>query len=105
MFGCFGFERAAQCGQVQVAVDAAELLAGLDHTGGAPAQHHLPVAPTFYVSGVLAADGDHRLYAVRRAECPRQRGWHAEAWHGERLVEALAQARRRAWVDAVEFFG
>jgi hypothetical protein len=30
---------------VQVAVDAAELLAGLDHAGGAPAQRHLPVAP------------------------------------------------------------
>jgi hypothetical protein len=30
---------------VEVTVDAAELLAGLDHSGGAPAQRHLPVAP------------------------------------------------------------
>jgi DNA invertase Pin-like site-specific DNA recombinase len=30
---------------VQVTVDPAELLAGLDHPGGTPAQRHLPVAP------------------------------------------------------------
>jgi hypothetical protein len=41
---------------MQVAVDAAELLAGLDHPGGAPAQRHLPVAPAFDVGGVLTAD-------------------------------------------------
>src|SRR3954447_20986690 len=35
--GDFGVERGAQLGQVQVAVDPAELLAGLDHAGGAPA--------------------------------------------------------------------
>ena len=38
-------ERVAQRPQVQVPVDAAELLACLDHPGGAPAQRHLPVAP------------------------------------------------------------
>lgn len=33
--------------QVQVAVDPAELAAGFDHVGGAPARRHLPVLPTF----------------------------------------------------------
>ena len=32
---------------MQVTVDAAELRAGLDHSGGAPAQRQLPVAPAF----------------------------------------------------------
>src|SRR3954467_2156367 len=47
--GDFGVERGAQLRQVQVAVDAAELLAGLEHAGGAPAQRHLPVAPALDV--------------------------------------------------------
>lgn len=34
-----------------------------------------------------------------------QRGWHVQAQHGERLVEALAQAGRRPWVGTIEFFG
>ncbi len=33
-------QRGAQRGQVQVAVDAAELPASFDHPGGAPAQRH-----------------------------------------------------------------
>ena len=32
-------------GQVQVAVDAAELVIGFEHPGGAPAQGHLTVPP------------------------------------------------------------
>src|SRR4051812_28117664 len=47
--GDFGVERGAQLGQVQVTVDAAELLAGLDHARGAPAQRHLPVPPALDV--------------------------------------------------------
>ena len=48
--GCAGscdvsFERDAQRGQVQVAIDAAELFAGLDHAGRALPQCHLPVPP------------------------------------------------------------
>src|SRR6476620_3216561 len=39
------FQCVAQRSQVHVAVHAAELLAGLDHPGGAPAQRHLSVAP------------------------------------------------------------
>ncbi len=57
-------EGGPQSGQVQVAVDAAELLAGFDHAGGAPAQRHLPVPPAFDVAGVVTADRDHRLDAL-----------------------------------------
>jgi len=46
---------------VEVAVDAAELLAGLDHAGGAPAQCHLSVAPALDVAGVITTNRDHRL--------------------------------------------
>ena len=90
---------------MQVTVDAAELFAGLDHAGGAPAQRHLPVAPAFDVGGVLAAHGDHRLDAVRRAQRTRQRGRHTQAQHGERLVEALTQAGRRTGMGAVQLLG
>jgi len=38
-------ERDAERGQVQVAVDASELLARLEHPGGAPAQRHGAVLP------------------------------------------------------------
>ena len=51
-------------GRLQVTVDAAELLAGLGHAGGAPAQRDLSVAPPFDVAGVRAADRDHRLDGV-----------------------------------------
>jgi hypothetical protein len=40
-----GLQRAAERWQVQVAVDAAELLGRLVHPGGDPAQHHLAVLP------------------------------------------------------------
>ncbi len=41
---------------------------------------------------------------VERSD-PRQRGWHTETEYRQCLVEALAQARCRTWVGAVEFFG
>jgi hypothetical protein len=44
-FGDLALERGPQRCEVQVAVDAAELLAGLEHAGGAPAQRHLPGVP------------------------------------------------------------
>ena len=58
---------------MQVTVDAVELLAGLEHAGGAPAQRHLPVTPAFDVLGVLAADprSSTRSSLVKR---PRSRG-------------------------------
>jgi len=44
-FGDLAFEGRAQAREVQVAVDATELLAGLDHPGCAPAHRQVPVAP------------------------------------------------------------
>jgi hypothetical protein len=70
---------------VQVAVDAAELFAGFDHAGGAPAQRHLPVAPAFDVACVFAADRDHRLDGVGRAQRARQRGWYTQSQRRRRL--------------------
>jgi len=51
-FGGLAFKRGAKSGQVLVAVDAAELFAGLDHAGGAQAQRHLPIVPAFDSAGV-----------------------------------------------------
>jgi len=90
---------------VEVTVDAAELLAGLDHPGRAPAQRHLPVAPALDVAGVFTADRNHRLDRIGRAQRAGEGGRHTEAQHGERLVQALAQAGRRAGLGTVEFFG
>ncbi|MDT5168074.1 MAG: hypothetical protein QOD02_1393 [Mycobacterium sp.] len=59
---------------MEVTVDAAELLAGLDHSGRAPAQRHLPVAPAFDVGGVFTADRDHRLDRIGRAQGAGQGG-------------------------------
>jgi hypothetical protein len=72
-FGDLALERGAQRAQVQVAVDAAELLAGLDHPGGAPAQRHLPVAPALDVARAGPADRDHALDRVGRAQRARER--------------------------------
>ena len=80
-------------------------LAGLDHPGPTPAQRHLPVPPALDVGGVFAADRDHRLDAIRRAQSPGEGRRHTEAQHRERLGETLAQAGRRAGVGAVELFG
>jgi hypothetical protein len=49
------FESNAECGQVQVSVDAAELAADFDHAGGAPARRHGPVLPVLQVARVGAA--------------------------------------------------
>ena len=43
-----GFEGGAEFRQVQVAVDAAELVIGFEHPGGALAQRHRPVPPALY---------------------------------------------------------
>src|SRR5664280_883827 len=59
----------SQCWQVHVAVDAAELLAGLDQAGGTPAQGHVAVLPVLHVG---------RLSATFRSLCIWQRwitGW------------------------------
>ena len=46
ILGEVGFHPSAKLRQVQVAVDAAELMAGLEHPGGAPTQNHRPIATT-----------------------------------------------------------
>ena len=98
-------EGSAEGGQVQVPVDPAELLAGFEHAGGTPTQRHLPVPPPFDVLRVLAADGDHRLDRVRRSQGAGQGGRHAVAEHGQRLVQALAQAGRRTRVGLAQLGG
>ena len=52
-------ESAPERGQVEVSVHAAELLAGLGHAGGAPAQRHVAGLPVFDVAAVVAGDADH----------------------------------------------
>src|SRR3954463_10614406 len=79
------FEGVAQRPQVHVPVDATELLAGLDHPRGAPAQRHGAVAPVLDVARVRAADRDHALHRVRRTERAGERGWDGEAEDGEGL--------------------
>jgi hypothetical protein len=85
-------------------VDAAELLAGLDHPCGAPAQRHRAVAPALDIARVITADRDHRFDGVGRAERTREGGWHVQAQHGQGLGRALAQAGRGAG-GAVELGG
>jgi len=50
------FQCVSQGAQMEMAVDAAELLAGFDHAGGTPAQGHLSVAPAFDVAGVITTN-------------------------------------------------
>ena len=77
--GCFGLiladgcdspggvsvEGLAEVREVEVAVDASELLGGFVHACGAPTQRHLAVTPPLHVLGVVTADADHRLDRVR----------------------------------------
>jgi len=72
----------AEFRQMQVAIDAAELVIGFEHPGGAPAQCHLPARPALDVSGVLSANLDHRLDGIGRAERPGQGRRHAQAQDG-----------------------
>ena len=50
------FESGAEFRQVQVAVDAAELVIGLEHPGGAPAQGYGLIPPALDVLGVPPAN-------------------------------------------------
>src|SRR3954452_15242872 len=98
------FERVAQRPQVHVPVDATELLAGLDHPRGAPAQRHLPVAPVLDVARVRAADRDHALHRVRRRyERPRRRRSrrpHRRWWSGVWAVYGATVRDRGAGSEA-----
>lgn len=93
--GCDGaggvsVEGGAQCWEVEVAVDPSELLGGLAHPGGAPAQRHLSVTPSLDVGAVVTADLDHRLDRVRGPQGACQRRWNPETAHGEGLGQAFA---------------
>jgi len=72
--GNMPFKGVPEHGHVGVAGHTAELLAGLDHAGGAPALCHLPVSPALDVAGVVAADRDHRLDRVGRPQRPARVG-------------------------------
>ena len=95
----------AQAGQVEVSVDTAELLAGFDHAGGAPAQCHLPIAPAFDVARVVSADRDHRLHCVRAAQGPGQGGRHPESEHGQGFGHPLTEAGGGAGTGLVKLGG
>src|SRR5215210_2316574 len=89
--------------QLRVADHASELALGFEHPGGGPAQAHVSVLPTLDVAA-RALDGvDHRLARVRRGQRLLQRAAHSQAGDGERLLQALAERRRGAWMAAVEF--
>ena len=99
-------ESGAEGGQVQVAVDAAELLAGLDHAGGAPAQRHVcrSASSSRCVEWVRAMEIiDSMLLVLRSVRASV--GGTPQAQHGQRLGQALAQRRGRTGMGALEFFG
>jgi hypothetical protein len=54
-------ERSNQLRHLIMALDAAEGSFGVEHAGGGPAQHHLPVPPAGEVAVGGTRDGDHRL--------------------------------------------
>ena len=88
-----------------MAVDAAELVAGLDHPGGAPAQRHVPsrqrLTLTAWSRPIEIIDSMQlveRSVRARVGDTPRRSTVSVSC-------EALAQAGRRAGVGAVEFLG
>jgi hypothetical protein len=92
----FTLQRCAKRCQVPVAVDAAELLAGLDHRGGAPAQCHLPGAPALDVTGVVvraSEGGTFRRSTVSVSSRPSRRLAAAPGWVRS---SSLARASRAA---------
>lgn len=95
------FERGSQCAEMEVAVDPAELGAGFDHPGSAPAQRHLSVKPAFDVAGVVATNFDHAFDAVGAAQGPSQGGRHPQAQHGQRFGQTLTDGGGRARIRLI----
>lgn len=60
-------ESDAQRGQVQVAVDAVELVACFDHSGGTPAQRHGEGPEVHILAQVLAHETVRRSYVCQAA--------------------------------------
>lgn len=95
---------ASELAEVCVADDLAELLLGLEHAGGGPAQAHVAVAglPAF---DVAADELDHRLDRVGALQRLLETALDVQAGERERLLEALAQRRGRGRMRSVEFVG
>ena len=81
---------------------AAERALGVEHAGGGPAQHHLPVAPAGEVTVRGSGDGDHRFDRVGAGQRLRGGAGDAEAGDGEQLRQTLPQGGGRAGVLALQ---
>jgi hypothetical protein len=81
--------------EVLVADDLAELGFGFEHAGRRPAQAHVAVLPVLDVARGAADDRDHRLDRVRAGERAPELLMDAQTLQRDRLLEALAQRRRR----------
>lgn len=90
---------------VAVAVDAAEALLALERRGGGPAQRHLAAAPALHVALNLADAGAQRVDRVARVEGLDQRRREREPRDGQRLLEALADARGGPGVGLLQRIG
>lgn len=88
------FESGSEPGKVRVAVDQAELCAGLDHPGSAPTQRHRSVPSAFDVAGVVPTNFDHALDTVGAAQRAGQGERDIQPQHGEGLLEGLPAGTR-----------
>ena len=81
-------ERFDELRHLLVALDPAERSLGVEHPGGGPAQHHVPVAPTGHVAVGGPGDGDHRLdwvggdQRLREPASSYSATWPASLVHG-----------------------
>jgi len=106
-FGDLAFEAGAQVRAVQVAVDATELLAGLDHLRRRASASPCSVAPALHVRGPLPSDSDHGLDRWSSAACasmggtPSRSTVRVSARPSRRLAATrrwvLSSSRAKAW--------
>lgn len=95
-------ESSNELGHLFVALDASEGSFGVEHAGGGPAQHHLPVAPAGDVAVGGPGDRDHRVDRVAGGEGLGEPAVDAESGDGEHLFQAFAQRRGGAGVAACQ---
>jgi hypothetical protein len=91
--------------QLPVALAPAEAAFRVEHPGGTPAFVHLGVAPPLQVPGRVARDRDHALDAVGVREAGGEPAADTQPPHGEPVLEAFAQARRRIGPTRLELRG
>src|SRR5215204_6880920 len=91
-----------ELGHLLVTLDAAEGSFGVEHAGGGPAQHHLPVAPTGYVAVGGSGDGDHRLDGVAGSEGPGEASVEAQSGDGKHLLQPFTQRRGGAGIVLIQ---